>query len=78
MLGESSNKSNKPKNCKHKSRKPLIFKMGGLICPNCRLIVYEAYSPKWFNRLSKAKKRAEKYIKKVKNGRRPKQTQNKC
>lgn len=41
----------KTRTCKHKSKKPLIFKMGGLLCPNCRKIVIEAYSPEWLKRI---------------------------
>lgn len=44
------------KPCKHKSRKPLIFKLGGLICPNCRVILHEAYSPKWLKEFQKLRK----------------------
>lgn len=59
MQGESfswQNKLNKSKNCKHKSRKPLIFKLGGLICPNCRIILHETYSPKWLKEFQKLRK----------------------
>lgn len=54
------NKLNKSKNCKHKSRKPLIFKLGGLICPNCRTILYEAYSKKWLKGLEAARAKKKK------------------
>lgn len=38
--------------CKTVNKK-LILKMGGLICPKCRVIIYEAYSDEWYAQLEK-------------------------
>ena len=57
----SSDLGQKQKNqtCKHKSKKPLIFKMGGLICPNCRTVLHEAYSLQWLKRVKNNKLKKE-------------------
>lgn len=40
----------KTQTCKHRTRKPLILKMGGLLCPTCRTVLHEAHSPQWLKR----------------------------